>query len=46
MTHRLHRDIYSLCAPGFPIQQVEPPDRDPLATIRYSCVNWVEHLEG
>ncbi|KAL6716961.1 hypothetical protein ACLMJK_004874 [Lecanora helva] len=44
MSRILHRDIYSLHAPGFSIDQVQRPDPDPLATIRYSCVYWVEHL--
>ena len=44
MSRTLHRDMYSLHAPGFPIDQVQRPDPDPLAIIRYSCVYWVEHL--
>ncbi|KAK1975406.1 hypothetical protein LZ30DRAFT_737742 [Colletotrichum cereale] len=44
MSRTLRRDIYSLCAPGFPIDQVEPPNPDPLAPARYSCVNWVNHI--
>ena len=44
MSRTLHRDVYSLHAPGFPINQVQRPDPDPLAAIRYSCVYWVEHL--
>ncbi|EGU74133.1 hypothetical protein FOXB_15357, partial [Fusarium oxysporum f. sp. conglutinans Fo5176] len=40
----LKRDVYKLGAPGFPIDQVSPPDPDPLASIRYSCVFWVDHL--
>lgn len=44
MSQTLHRDIYSLRAPGFPIDQVQRPDPDPLAAVRYSCVYWVEHL--
>ena len=40
----LHRDMYSLCSPGFPIDQVQRPDPDPLAAVRYSCVYWMEHL--
>ncbi|KAI8669810.1 NACHT domain-containing protein [Fusarium keratoplasticum] len=40
----LRRDIYSLSTPGFPIDRVSPPDTDPLSSIRYSCVYWVDHL--
>ncbi|KAH7112391.1 NACHT domain-containing protein [Dactylonectria macrodidyma] len=40
----LRRDIYSLRIPGFPIDQVSPPNPDPLASTRYSCVYWVDHL--
>ncbi|KAF7183375.1 hypothetical protein CNMCM7691_003574 [Aspergillus felis] len=40
----LHRDIYSLVAPGYPIDQVKKPDQDPLAATRYACVYWVDHL--
>ncbi|KAJ0165378.1 Vegetative incompatibility protein HET-E-1 [Colletotrichum tanaceti] len=44
MAGTLRRDIYNLRAPGFPINQVKPPDPDPLALARYSCVYWVSHL--
>ncbi|KAK4168585.1 beta transducin-like protein HET-D2Y [Cladorrhinum sp. PSN259] len=44
MSGSLQRDIYSLDAPGFSIDQVRVPDPDPLATVRYSCVYWVNHL--
>jgi len=44
MSRTLRRDIYGLQAPGFPIDQVEPLDPDPLATARYSCLYWVDHL--
>ncbi|KAM7190941.1 hypothetical protein V8F33_009174 [Rhypophila sp. PSN 637] len=40
----LRRDIYNLKAPGFPIDKVQPPPSDPLATVRYLCVFWVDHL--
>ncbi|KAH7363989.1 hypothetical protein BKA65DRAFT_127019 [Rhexocercosporidium sp. MPI-PUGE-AT-0058] len=42
----LRRDIYNLRAPGISIDQVEPPDPDPLAALRYSCLYWVDHLLG
>ncbi|WPJ63597.1 hypothetical protein SMAC4_13655 [Sordaria macrospora] len=44
MSTTLQRDIYNLRAPGFPSDEVEVPDPDPLATVRYSCVYWVDHL--
>ncbi|KAK3363996.1 beta transducin-like protein HET-D2Y [Lasiosphaeria hispida] len=44
LSDKLRRDIYGLCAPGFPIDQVRVPDPDPLATVRYSCIYWVDHL--
>ncbi|KAH8744604.1 hypothetical protein F5883DRAFT_21603 [Diaporthe sp. PMI_573] len=40
----LRRDMYSLCTPGYPAEQVKPPDPDPLAASRYSCIYWVDHL--
>ncbi|KAF9767892.1 hypothetical protein IL306_014878 [Fusarium sp. DS 682] len=44
LSETLRRDIYSLSSPGFSIDQVSPPDSDPLSSIRYSCVYWVDHL--
>ncbi|KAN0117092.1 putative beta transducin-like protein [Hyaloscypha variabilis] len=44
MSKTLRRDIYSLRAPGISIDQVEPPNSDPLAVVRYSCLYWVDHL--
>jgi hypothetical protein len=44
MRETLRHDIYNLGHPGFPIDQVEQPEPDPLATVQYSCVYWVDHL--
>lgn len=44
MSTVLRRDMYGLEAPGFPIGDVQTPASDPLATVRYSCVSWVDHL--
>ncbi|KAK8862167.1 Vegetative incompatibility protein HET-E-1 [Apiospora arundinis] len=46
MSQTLKRDIYGLCDPGFPIEDIsrQESDRDPLAAIRYSCVHWVNHF--
>lgn len=44
LSRTLRRDIYNLRIPGFPIEQVLSPDPDPLVSVRYSCVYWVDHL--
>jgi hypothetical protein len=44
MSRTLRRDVYSLGAPGFSIDQVKQPDPDPLAAARYSCLYWIDHL--
>jgi hypothetical protein len=44
MRGTLRRDIYNLGHPGFFIDRVRPPDPDPLAAVRYSCVYWINHL--
>lgn len=44
MSRTLRRDLYSLGAPGFPINQVKQPEPNPLAAVQYSCVYWVDHL--
>ncbi|KAK4176017.1 NACHT domain-containing protein [Triangularia setosa] len=40
----LRRDIYGLKAPGISINQVSMPNPDPLASVRYSCIYWIDHL--
>src|ERR1700723_277252 len=42
LSKTLRRDIYNLQDPGGMVKDV--PDPDPLASIRYSCVFWVDHL--
>jgi hypothetical protein len=44
LSRTLHRDLYSLKAPGSPIEDVELPDPDPLAESRYPCIYWIDHL--
>jgi hypothetical protein len=44
MLRTLRRDVYSLSAPGFSIDQLKQPNPDPLAAARYSCLYWVDHL--
>ncbi|KAK3946932.1 hypothetical protein QBC32DRAFT_271647 [Pseudoneurospora amorphoporcata] len=43
MFSRLKRNMYNLDL-GFKPENMTPPDPDPLAPIRYSCVFWVDHL--
>ncbi|KAL1644350.1 hypothetical protein SLS61_008857, partial [Didymella pomorum] len=44
MSSTLKRDMYSLGKLGFSIDEAETPHPDPLATVRYSCVYWIDHL--
>ncbi|KAL2195138.1 hypothetical protein P885DRAFT_24441, partial [Corynascus similis CBS 632.67] len=44
MQHTLRRNIYRLGTPGYSIDEVSPPDPDPLVVVRYSCVYWINHL--
>ena len=44
MFKTLRRDMYSLGASGYPAEQVQRPDPDPLAASRYSCIYWIDHL--
>ncbi|KAF2811756.1 uncharacterized protein BDZ99DRAFT_487370 [Mytilinidion resinicola] len=44
LSRTLHRDMYSLKALGSPVENVQPPDTDPLAESRYPCVYWIDHL--
>jgi hypothetical protein len=44
LSRTLHRDMYGLKAPGSSLEDAKPPNPDPLATSRYSCVYWVDHL--
>ncbi|KAI9655982.1 MAG: hypothetical protein M1821_005043 [Bathelium mastoideum] len=44
MTATLHRDLYRLQNPGIGIEEIQQPDPDPLATSRYSCIYWIDHL--
>ena len=40
----LRKNIYDLPDPGFNPQNLSPLNDDPLASVRYSCVFWVDHL--
>ena len=44
LSRTLERDMYNLSAPGHSIEDVEIPDPDPLVTVHYSCVYWIDHL--
>jgi hypothetical protein len=44
MSKTLRRDMYGLQELGYSIKDVEQPDPDPLASSRYSCIYWVDHL--
>lgn len=44
ISETLRRNVYDLDAPGYPIEQVQPPNRDPLVAVRYACVYWVDHI--
>ncbi|UKZ68730.1 uncharacterized protein TrAtP1_009752 [Trichoderma atroviride] len=44
LTKSLQRDVYKLRLPGFPIEQVSLPDPDPLASMTYSCIYWIDHF--
>jgi len=44
MSLALRHDIYGLEAPGFPIDKVQTPSPDPLATVGYLCIFWVDHF--
>ncbi|KAL5600870.1 hypothetical protein FOVSG1_006900 [Fusarium oxysporum f. sp. vasinfectum] len=44
MSKTLTRDIYGLRDPGFSIDNLKIPSPDPLASVRYSCVFWLDHL--
>src|SRR5262249_6437524 len=38
------RDVYDLKYQGFTITKVQAPHQEHLATIRYACVYWIDHL--
>ncbi|CAH0000164.1 unnamed protein product [Clonostachys byssicola] len=39
----LKRDVYDLILPGITIDEVSPPDPNPLKEVKYSCVYWINH---
>jgi hypothetical protein len=44
LSKTLHRDVYSLEAPGVSVDNMKPPTPDPLAASRYPCIYWIDHL--
>ena len=44
ISNTLRRNIYELDSFGFTISELDPPNPDPLAVMRYSCVHWVDHF--
>jgi|SRR5271154_751895 len=44
MNTTLPRDIYHLQYPGLPIDEVKSVHPDPLTSIRYGCIYWIDHL--
>ncbi|KAL7956181.1 hypothetical protein V8C34DRAFT_306785 [Trichoderma compactum] len=44
MKTTLQRNIYGLEYPGIPIDDVNPPNPNPLDPVLYSCTHWVAHL--
>ncbi|KAL5371372.1 hypothetical protein DPSP01_014308 [Paraphaeosphaeria sporulosa] len=44
LSRTLHRNMYSLPTLGFPIENVERPNPDPLVGSRYPCIYWIDHL--
>ncbi|RAH40629.1 WD40 repeat domain-containing protein [Aspergillus brunneoviolaceus CBS 621.78] len=41
----LRRNIYELDDPAITTDQITQPDTDPLQSIRYACIYWVDHLK-
>lgn len=46
LSKNLERNVYNIEDPGCPVERVKIPDPDPLASSRYPCIFWVDHLEA
>ncbi|KAI1734075.1 WD40-repeat-containing domain protein [Xylaria scruposa] len=46
MTEVLRKDIYNLPQPSCFVTDVKAPDPDPLASIKYACAYWIDHLSA
>lgn len=44
MKSTLRKNLYDLQSPGTLIDDVVPPDPDPLISIKYACLHWAKHL--
>ncbi|KAL4996715.1 WD40-repeat-containing domain protein [Aspergillus recurvatus] len=44
MSATLCRDIWDLRDPGCHLDEIDPPDPNPLRHIGYACCYWVEHI--
>ena len=44
LSKTLRRDMYGLKALGISINNVQPPNPDPLGASRYACIYWIDHL--
>ncbi|CAN9468708.1 unnamed protein product [Alternaria alternata] len=44
LSSQLHRDMYKLEALDASVDTSRPPSPDPLKSLRYSCVHWIDHL--
>ncbi|KAF6783594.1 heterokaryon incompatibility protein [Colletotrichum sojae] len=45
LSRTLRRDVYKLRAPGSFVEDISPPDPDPLGPVKYSCMHWIDHLQ-
>ncbi|CAN9465448.1 unnamed protein product [Alternaria alternata] len=44
LSSQLHRDMYKLEALDASVDTSRPPSPDPLKSLRYPCVHWIDHL--
>jgi hypothetical protein len=44
MSKGLKRNIYNLKRADIHLEEIETPRIDPLASLKYSCVYWTDHL--
>jgi hypothetical protein len=44
MAASLQRNIYNIDPLGLPINEIKPPDQDPLKSLYYSCTHWANHF--
>ncbi|KAK4085679.1 uncharacterized protein Triagg1_669 [Trichoderma aggressivum f. europaeum] len=44
MDHSLRENIYGLEHPGILLEDISPPDPNPLDHCLYSCTHWIAHL--